>query len=139
MNRDDLPLKLAAIFDNLPPSSDLLYVLDEHDQPQPCDDVLEWALWMEEHRLTRHVAEDYVGDGDQRVRVSTIFLGMNMRHFGEPPLLWETMVFVESSQDPVVSALDLKGERYASLEAAVAGHQEMCRRVNATIRLSGGR
>lgn len=102
---------------------DDLYVLDERGDPQRCEDLLAWANWMKKH--PRHVAEDYDGDGDQRVRISTIFLGVSMNLFrdeDDPPLLWETMVFG--------GVLDRTIARYTSREAAIRGHQEMRRRVN---------
>ena len=71
-----------------------LYILDETGtQPIQVFDAIEWAMWF--GTADRHVAQDYdEGDGAKRVRVSTIFLGINHRHFGEgPPILWETLVF----------------------------------------------
>jgi len=106
-----------------------LYILDEHGEVQPCPDVLAWGRWMEANRLTRHVAEDYdEGDGEKQVRVSTVFLGLDHNHWGGQPILWETMVFG--------GALDGEQQRYASRDAAVRGHQAICRRVNETIQRS---
>ena len=101
------------------------YTLDEHGQPQACDDVLAWARWMEEHRNEKHIALDLdEGDGEKRVRVSTVFLGIDHGFFSEgPPILWETMVFG--------GPLDGEQERYTSREAAFQGHQLMCQRVMA--------
>lgn len=57
----------------------------------PCLDLIAWARWME--------------DGDKRIaldefrdtRVSTVFLGLNMRiGGGSPPHLFETAVFREN-------------------------------------------
>lgn len=66
------------------------------------------------------------GDPTKTVRVSTVFLGLdhNFRAAG-PPILWETLVFG--------GVLDGEMRRYASREAALLGHQEMCARVNATL------
>jgi hypothetical protein len=105
------------------------YILDEHDNPQPCEDLIEWGTFLKD-RQRRRVAEDY-DEGNEadgtRVRVSTVFLGVDHRLFGEgPPILWETLVFG--------GVLDMAMNRYTSREAALRGHQEMCQRVNDTIR-----
>jgi len=99
------------------------YILDEHGEPQPCDDVIAWGTWFE--TAERHVAQDMdEGAGAERVRVSTVFLGLdhNWRDVG-PPILWETLVFG--------GPLDGEMDRYSSLADAVRGHQAMCRRVRA--------
>jgi hypothetical protein len=63
------------------------YILDGHT-PVPCDDLMQWAEWFT--TADRQVALDHVGD----VRVSTVFLAIDHRHFGDgPPLLFETMIF----------------------------------------------
>lgn len=65
------------------------YVLDDEGEPVACD-WRTWGLWFETHFFDRCVLRDDVG----RVRVSTVFLGLDHRHFGDgPPILWETMVF----------------------------------------------
>lgn len=59
--------------------------------PVPEPDLLTWARWMEdpEHRT---VAQTEIG----ATVISTIFLGLDHRHVGEgPPILFETMVFVD--------------------------------------------
>jgi hypothetical protein len=79
----------------------------------------------------RHVAEDLdeglAEDADpaKRIRVSTVFLGLDHAFRGGPPVLWETMVFG--------GVLDGEMDRYTSKAAAFAGHQAMCRRVNETL------
>lgn len=79
-------------------------------------DMLEWARWYES--ASQHVARDQIGD----VTVSTVFLGLDHRHFGNgPPILFETMVFG--------GALDQEQVRYCSWDEAVRGHVEMMTRV----------
>ena len=100
------------------------YILDEHGSPVRCPNLITWALWMEtaERRISQDIDESPNGP---KVRVSTVFLGLDYR-FGEgPPLLWETMVFG--------GPLDQEMDRYSSLEAAMRGHQKMCERVNAAL------
>jgi hypothetical protein len=64
------------------------YIL-EGKVPVPCDDLLQWARWIEDSKQ-RIVAQEYVGD----LWVSTVFMGLD-HSFSDtaPPLLFETMVF----------------------------------------------
>jgi hypothetical protein len=130
----DGPCKTPMRTDWTPPSC-VTYILDEHGQPVACDDPLEWAVWMAEHP-DRRVAQDMdEGEGTGRVHVSTVFLGVDSgigTFFGGPPLLWETMVFGGG-------VLDHLTRRYASRDEALAGHQEVCAEVSATIHRQEGR
>lgn len=95
------------------------YILaDDGKTPVECD-LMTWARWFE-NRGSRVVKQDTVGD----VKVSTVFLGLDHR-FGVdgPPVLWETMIFGgEHDEDQW---------RYASYEAAVAGHAKAVELVSA--------
>lgn len=97
------------------------YILDERGEPQRVEGALAWAAWAE--TADRHVAQDMdEGEGADRVRVSTIFLGFDHGHSeGGPPVLWETMVFG--------GALDRWQWRYTSLADAWQGHQAVCQQV----------
>lgn len=103
------------------------YILDEAGQPVPCDDLMEWGRFMG-NIDRRRVAQD-MDEGDEsgvRVRVSTVFLGLDHNFFGDgPPVLWETLVFG--------GVLDGEMDRYTSVRAALEGHWEMCERVRATL------
>lgn len=90
----------------------LMYTLDEHGIPHPCDDPLEWAQWravMWDNPHTR-VGADTVED----VWISTVFLGTDIGIVG-PPLLYETMAFCEGRDVVVI-------ERYTCQADAVVGH-----------------
>lgn len=107
--------------------TDLKYMLDEEGEPVATDDLLLWARWLE--TADRRVAHDLdEGDplGKDRIRVSTVFLGLD-HNFGDggPPVLWEPMVFG--------GLLDGEQDRYASRADALRGHQAMCRRVMETL------
>lgn len=79
-------------------------------------ELLEWANWYK--KADRVVSQAVVGD----VRVSTVFLGIDHRFFGEgPPLLFETMVFG--------GPLDQETVRYSTYDKAEKGHAEMLARV----------
>lgn len=56
------------------------------------------------------------------VHVSTVFLGLDHGYGNDgPPILFETMVFG--------GPLDQQGDRYATVEAAEAGHERWVNRV----------
>lgn len=89
------------------------YTLAEDGRtPEPCDNDLDWARWMDHARMTGRL---HVGDvtNDAGVRVSTVFLGIDRAFGGGDPVLWETLVFMPDGED---------GERYTSHADAVAGH-----------------
>lgn len=102
-------------------SRPLQYILDEHGEPQPCDDIVAWGRWFQ--TAERRVAQDFdEGDPAKQIRVSTVFLGLDHSYIdGGPPVLWETMVFG--------GALDGACDRYTSKDDALKGHQRMCERV----------
>jgi hypothetical protein len=72
--------------------------------------LMQWARTLE--NSNRHVGDDYIGD----VRVSTVFLGLNLDPLGrDPPLVFETMVF---------PSCDLIG-RWATYDEAEAEHTKV--------------
>jgi hypothetical protein len=90
------------------------YILIDHE-PVPISDPLQWGRFFNEHDL-RTVGRDEVGD----VLVSTVFLGLDYRFFGDgPPLLFETMMFGgEFDQQPW---------RFATWDQAEAFHKACVR------------
>ena len=102
-----------------------LFVL-ENGEPKPVSDVAEWGQWFAANAQARHVGDDQIGEA----RVSTVFLALDHRHFGDgAPILWETMVFD--------GPLDGEMDRYSNLEAAIEGHAAMCARVRDMVKLAG--
>lgn len=72
------------------PDQQHYYTLGSDGEPVAVDSLKDWARWFEEAGANaRIVDQTHVGDAD----VSTVFLGLNRAHFGEPPLLFETMIF----------------------------------------------
>lgn len=75
----------------------------------------------------RQIASTVIHD----IRVSTVFLMMDHRLFGDgPPVLFETMVF--SQEDAGVDIGDWT-QRYCTYEAAVTGHNQVVEEVRAMI------
>lgn len=108
--------------------------------PIPCDDLFEWARWLESARDERIVAAT---DIDDTITVSTVFLGLDHQHSSDPdapPILFETMVFGDETTikwpDGHLSTVresleyDFFG-RYSTYAEAQKGHEETCARVRA--------
>lgn len=90
------------------------YVLDERKNARPAT-MLEYAQMTD--GLGSRVAETDL----ELCRVSTVFLGLDLRPVGEgPPILFETMVF------PADEGLtELSGRRYCTWGEAEVGHMEI--------------
>jgi hypothetical protein len=93
------------------------YILNSH-KPVKCDDLMCWARWFE-------TADRQVADTQQdEVRVSTVFLGLDHSFWPArvgPPILFETMVFVNGSAEQM--------ERYCTWDEAEAGHARWVKQV----------
>ena len=85
------------------------YILVGHT-PKPVNDVLEWGRWFE--KADRHVAKTRVG----KVKISTVFLGLDHSFGGNTPILFETMIFGGKHND--------YQRRYATWEEAELGHSK---------------
>ena len=83
------------------------YIL-EGQTPKLAPDIMEWTRWFE--KADRHVGDTQVG----KLRVSTVFLGLDHSFTGGTPILFETMIF---------GAEEEYQERYATWQEAEAGHQ----------------
>jgi hypothetical protein len=85
------------------------YVLNADGDPWPVD-MLTWAQWFEDGDR-RRIALDTFPDGRL---VSTVFLGLDHSWGDGPPLLFETMVFLNGDS--------VDCQRYATRAEALAGH-----------------
>lgn len=84
------------------------YILAD-GEPVQCDDLHEWALWIENPKA-RIVQQDYVG----RIFISTVFLALDHNWGDGPPVLYETMIFGGKHND--------YQDRYCTRDEALAGH-----------------
>jgi hypothetical protein len=99
--------------------------------PVPCYSLTEWGKWLEvlEHRSLWITGNDVKW-------VSTVFLGLDHRHWGGgPPHVFETMAFVHTGRtmdlfgrgpEPVPDTLCQK--RYSSWDDAEIGHKAAVRK-----------
>jgi len=86
------------------------YTLDGEKRPVPAPGLGEWADWFAEHGEESRVGRDECGGAT----VSTVFLGIDHNHGQGPPLLFETMVFVNGHGGYM--------ERYHTYDDALIGH-----------------
>jgi hypothetical protein len=100
-----------------------LYILDGAGNPVPCDNTVVWAKWFE--AANRHVGDTRVGES----RVSTVFLGLDHNFGSGPPVLYESMVFLESGSNGTM-------ERYRTRAEALVGHQQLVRAIEAETQLA---
>lgn len=92
------------------------FILDDENRPKPVD-LMTWGRWFENN--SRRVDFTQITSA---LSVSTVFLGIDHRHFGSgPPILFETMVF--GGDDT------LECHRYVSWDDAVTGHRATVRRL----------
>jgi hypothetical protein len=97
------------------------YILDEENHVVEVD-VITWGRWFERIE-NRTIGYTEIVSG---TTVSTIFIGIDHRHYGEgPPVLFETMVFG--------GPLDGEIFRYSSYDDAETGHAATVRRARAAI------
>lgn len=83
------------------------YILNDDNTTSPASP----HSWLMSMGSRRHVAKKRIGD----VLVSTVFLGLNHRWGGGPPLIFETMIFGGEH--------DEYQERYSTWQEAEAGHK----------------
>lgn len=94
-----------------------LFILVDKD-PIGVNTVEEWAAFNES-KVNRVVEQTYLQG--RRILVSTVFLGVNHRFFGDgPPLLFETMVF---------NGTIAEQRRYCTWDEAERGHWEIVQQV----------
>jgi len=92
----------------------MYYILDGKTPKRV--DLMEWAKFIETN-CNRHIGDTLLKvNRHVRVRISTIFLGLDYSSFiGGPPILFETMIF--GIKD------DSYQWRYTTWEAAEKGHK----------------
>jgi hypothetical protein len=91
-------------------------------------ELLDWARLFEDGDY-KILKQDKIG----KYRVSTVWIGLNMRFFGiDPPLIFETMIFIEEGQEK--DELDFWQDRYSTEDEALEGHEKALELVRNKIR-----
>lgn len=96
------------------------YILDGHT-PVPIRDIMDWAMQVEARSKACAAGNDpwRVGrDAINGADVSTVFLGLDHSFGGEPPMLFETMIFGGDH--------DQYQDRYSTWDEAEEGHKLAC-------------
>ena len=70
------------------------YILRDDHTVEPCDDLHEWAVWLEHAPADRVVRQEWVGPHF----VSTVFLGLDYQFGNGPPILFETKIFIDGGE-----------------------------------------
>jgi hypothetical protein len=100
-----------------------LYILDGHT-PVHEPDKLAWAAWRTKHNAERQVAADIAAGA----LVQTMFVGIDYNFGRGEPHVFETTVFNECGTSIP--------DRYATWDAAAAGHAEVVARLQANFPLA---
>jgi hypothetical protein len=101
----------------------------EGHTPVPCYSLSAWGRWMEEpgHRSLWWT-------GNPTKYVSTVFLGLDHQHWGGPPVVFESMAFIDEGKfheihgERIYYHTSLGQERYSSWDDAEIGHRAMVRK-----------
>jgi|SRR5258706_9296995 len=95
------------------------YILNPDNSVREAEDVLEWGRTFESNH--RHIGWTQI---TSEVTVSTVFLGIDHRYWGDgPPILFETMIFG--------GPLDQQQWRYSSYDDAETGHKAAVKKARA--------
>jgi hypothetical protein len=110
----------------------LYYILDEHDNPVPTNDshTANELLINADKRRVGLTEKDIAGHS---IMVSTVFLVIDHNYTDGPPILYETMLFIDSTE--VGSAT----QRYETKEQAQKGHEETSSKVEQILMQLGER
>lgn len=105
------------------------YVLGPDGEPRPEPDLHAWAHAFE--TMDRRVAWDELADG--AIQVSTVFLALDHAFGTGPPVLWETLVFVDEGMPANLRVFDGEQRRYRSRADAQAGHAGLVMEIQAAL------
>lgn len=90
----------------------MYYLLDSNKQPYQVTNMEEYLDKISGQKRVALTEKN-------KLRVSTVFLGIDHSFNESKPLLFESMVFPEGSYD------EIECRRYYTYEEAIAGHKEL--------------
>lgn len=85
--------------------------------------LMKWASLFEQPGY-RFIGQTHV----ENITISTIWVGFDLSGLGDPPLIFESMVFEVPQGDDVWRSLECR--RYRTLHEAQVGHTELCLLIN---------
>lgn len=91
----------------------------------------EWARYRGD--LSRDGSKTLAHDVIGKYRIITVYVGIDMGMFNAAPLIFETMIFVESDRDDPLDIMWM--DRYTYKDQAMDGHQHAVRLVRGEISL----
>ncbi len=93
----------------------MFYILNDDKTFRSTNDVLEWSEYLLplNGNKERNVAYDDISGN----RISTDFIGLNLRHITKKPYPFETIVFDENDND-------IYCKQYSTWKEAEEGHKE---------------
>lgn len=98
-----------------------LYILNNDKEPVLCADAIGWAAQQSEKN--NRVALDVFGEGEDAIRVSTVFLGIDHNLGRGRPHFFETMAFGHDDLEVM--------DRCSTWQEALDQHQATCETVKA--------
>jgi hypothetical protein len=108
-------------------AGNLVPVIPYYDKDgEPITDLMEWGRLFEDKQYKFVGSASIRSEQGTTFRVSTVWMGMNHQyHPAGPPLIFETMVFIDEAGAEDVNWLDTYCDRYSTEAEAQAGHQAM--------------
>jgi hypothetical protein len=106
-------------------------VLDEQNNVVPARDAIEWASLFEDTIRCRVAFTEWPAEGERApFELSTIFVGLNMRHFSTdgPPIVFEMALFERCADG---ARRMCEQERFSTWQEALAAHRERAKKINA--------
>lgn len=93
---------------------------------EPIDDVMVWARLFEDTQYRFVGQTDVTSEDGAKFRISSVWMGMNHAyHPNDPPLIFETMVFIDEPGAVELDWADHYMERYTTEAEALAGHKRI--------------
>jgi hypothetical protein len=128
--RPDEPERFLTDFPDMPWCGQYILGGEEGHTPIPCYSLTEWGQFLADRERVI-VART----GNETKWVSTVFLGIDHQFWHGPPLVFESMAFVDEGRtiewedgERMWVPTPLDTERYSSWDDAEIGHKAMVRK-----------
>lgn len=105
-------------------------------QGEPIHDTFEWARLFEDRNYRVVQQTEITPPSGGRYLISTVWLGIDHSWRAGPPIIFETMVFVDEAWSEDDSQIDEYQDRYSTEAEAIDGHRNVVGMVKAVLELS---